>query len=201
MAMPPQLERGLWLKRHYRRREQRPLAENLPSINVNDLRIPKDLYTVATASWISLRYPFISGVRLNARMVEFAHGGRIQGFRLKWVKTGFGLPRFAFICQCGRPVITLYFRHANLACRRCCNATYASRACSQNQRPALQVKRLQAFLKFKPSIRSKARQRLQTRIRLLMLKPHSSALTSKRINDKAQLPQLNYQTQAEPLWR
>src|SRR2546430_8373406 len=132
MAMPPQLARARRPKR-----SERPIAETLPHINVNDLKIPKSLYTVVTAPWISLRYPFISGARLSVRMVEFAHNGRIQSFRLKWIKTGYGLPRFAFICQCGRPVISLYFRHGNLSCRRCCNATYASRTCSQKQRPAL----------------------------------------------------------------
>jgi hypothetical protein len=198
--MPPQLERGLRLKRQSGRTEQRPLAECLPHINVNDLQIPRDHKTYTFPN-ISLRYPHISGMRLNAFMVKFAHSERIQTFNFKWIKTGFGYPRPTFICECGRPVIKLYFKSTNLACRRCCNATYASRACSKNQRPALQAKRLQSFLTFKPFIRSKARKRLQARIRLLTLMPQRAMLITKRINDKAQLPQLNYNTAAEPLWR
>jgi hypothetical protein len=202
MAMPRQLARGLWVKRHYHRREQRPLAECLPSINVNDLKIPKTLNTIATAPWISLRYPFISGLRLSAHMVEFAHSGRIQSFRLKWIKTGYGLPRFAFICECRRPVISLYFRHGNLSCRRCTNAIYASQICSGKQaRSLLQANRIQAFLKFKPLIKHKARQRLQTRIRSLPIKPYNRQSIGKRINAKAANPQSNYNTQATPLWR
>jgi hypothetical protein len=76
-----------------KRSTPRPLAECLPHINVNDLKIPKSLNAVVTAPWISLRYPFISAARLSVRVVEFAHSGRIQSFRLKWIKTGFGLPR------------------------------------------------------------------------------------------------------------
>jgi hypothetical protein len=195
MAMPPQLERGLWLKRHYRRREQRPLAENLPSINVNDLKIPRD-YKTYTAPYISLRYPQISGIRLAFHSVEFHHSGRVQTFRLKWIKTGFGYPRPAFICQCGRPVVSLYFRGGNLACRRCSNAIYASQACDKHKRPALQSHRITQFLKFKPCLWHRTRKRLQTRV--LTTKPIT---TTKRITDKALLPQLNYQSGASLLWR
>jgi hypothetical protein len=65
----------------------------------------------------------------------------------------------------------------------------------------LQVKRLEAHLSFKPRIPHKTRQRLQTRIHSLLAKPHTTKLNNKHINDKALLPQLNYNTQAEPLWR
>ena len=144
MGMPWQLRNA----KRPKRSEPRPLAECLHRINVNDLKIPKRLNAVATLPRISLKYPFVSAARLSARVVEFAHSGRIQRFRLKWIKTGYGLPRFAFICGCGRPVISLYFHQGNLSCRLCCNATYASRTCSKKQRP-LQAKRLQAFLNLK----------------------------------------------------
>jgi hypothetical protein len=195
MAMPPQLERGLWLKRHYRRREQRPLAENLPSINVNDLKIPRD-YKTYTAPYISLRYPQISGIRLAFHSVEFHHSGRVQTFRLKWIKTGFGYPRPAFICQCGRPVISLYYRHSNLACRRCTNAIYTSQVCGEHSRPALQSHRIKQFLKFKLGLTRKTKQRLQARCTT-----NAPMSATKRITDKALLPPVNYQVQALPLWR
>jgi hypothetical protein len=191
MPMPRQLAQGLRARHQSGRRNQRPLAECLPRINVNDLKIPKNLYTTVTAPWISLRYPFLSGVRLNARMVEFTHGGRIQHFKLKWIKTGIGLPRFAFICQCGRPVISIYFRGGNLACRRCSNAIYASQACDKHKRPALQSHRITQFLKFKPCLWHRTRKRLQARV--LTTKPMTSTT---RITDKALLPQLNYQSGA-----
>jgi hypothetical protein len=169
----------------------------LPRINVNDLKIPKGLYAV-TAPWISLRYPFISGARLSARVAEFAHSGRIQSFPLKWIKTGYGLPRFAFICQCGRPVISLYFRHDNLSCRRCVGATYASRVCSKNQRPALQALRLQALLEFKSGMSNRNRQRLKARIAIAS----KQGFNSKRLSHHAiQLPQGNYGTRGAMHWR
>jgi hypothetical protein len=54
--MPRQLQRGLLNKRYSRRTEQKPLAESLPSINVNDLKIPGD-YAILRLPNISLRYP------------------------------------------------------------------------------------------------------------------------------------------------
>jgi hypothetical protein len=93
-----------WQLRNAKRRNyQRPLVETLQAINVNDLQIPRD-YKTYSAPHISLRYPQISGVRLAYNFVEFHHSGRIQDFDLKWIKTGFGYPRPAFICECGRPV-------------------------------------------------------------------------------------------------
>src|SRR5262245_60533017 len=127
MAMPKQL----LLAKRPKRSEPRALAECLPRININDLKIPKSLNAVITVPFISLRYPLMSAARLSVRMVEFAHSGRIQSFRLKWIGTGYGLPRFAFVCDCGRPVISLYLHHGNLSCCRCCNAIYASQKYDQ----------------------------------------------------------------------
>jgi hypothetical protein len=45
MTMPWQLKVGLYSKRKYDRTEQRPIAETLPHINVNDLNIPRDYKT------------------------------------------------------------------------------------------------------------------------------------------------------------
>jgi len=194
MPMPPQLQNA----KRPKRAAPRPLAECLPRINVNDLKIPKRLNAVVTVPWISFKYPFVSAARLSANMVEFAHSGRIQSFRLKWIKTGYGLPRFAFVCQCGRPVISLYLHHGNLACRRCCNAIYASQVLDQASRPALQTHRIQTFLKHKPSLWHRTRQRLQARSHALRAK---SQRVSKRITAKAMQPQTNYQSQACPLWR
>jgi hypothetical protein len=128
-----------------KRSEPRPLAECLPSINVNDLQIPSPYdYKTYILPNISLRYPQLASVRLSFHAVEFhlpsLHRGEttgpIQTFRLKHIKTGFGI-RHAFICTCQRPVIKLYYLHRKLACRRCCNAIYVSQTLSQHQRPVL----------------------------------------------------------------
>jgi hypothetical protein len=196
MAMPPQLAKGLRVRRQSRRQEQRPLAECLPHINVNDLPIPRD-YITYTAPNISFRYPQISNIRFAYHRIEFAHSGRVQAFRLKWIKTGFGYPRPAFICNCGRPVIKLYFRHANLACRRCCDTTYASQACSKRLRPILQTQRLQTFLKLKSGMWKNNQKRLKARIATA-----PEELKSKRLaHHSIQLPQSNYRTRGAMHWR
>jgi hypothetical protein len=59
MAMPPQLARGLQAKRQSRRGEQRPIVEQLPYININDLRqaIPRNYGTNIYSN--PFRYPQI----------------------------------------------------------------------------------------------------------------------------------------------
>jgi hypothetical protein len=98
VAMPPQLQRGLIAKRYSQCRDPRPIAEELSQINVNDLHIPRDHKTYSAPN-ISLRYPQLSGLRLTCNAVEFTHAGRTQTFQLKPIKTGFGYPRFAFVCD------------------------------------------------------------------------------------------------------
>ena len=197
MPMPWQLARGLWARRQSRRRESRPIAECLPSINVNDLQVPRD-YETYVAPNISFRYPHISSMRIAWNMVEFAHSDRVQAFRFKWIKTGFGYPRPAFICECGRPVLKIYFKHQNLACRRCCNATYASRTLGKRTRPILQALRLETFLKLKSNMSGRNRRRLKARIP----ETHNKRLDSKRLaHHRIQLPQSNYRTRGATHWR
>jgi hypothetical protein len=189
--MPPQLARA----KRPKRTTPRPLAECLTRINVNDLQVPRD-YKTYTAPDISFRYPEISNMRISAYQVEFAHNHRIQTFKLKWIRTGAGVPRPAFICdQCARPVISLYFRSQNLGCRRCVGAIYASQVCGKHGRKALQSHRVKQYLSFKPSLPLKTKHRLQARC------TSNTELVSKRIGDKAKLPHSNYQVQALALWR
>jgi hypothetical protein len=192
--MPWQLRNA---KRRPRHSEPRPIAETLPRINVNDLGVPRD-YKTYTSPNISFSYPHLSNMRIAYNMVQFAHSGRVQSFRLKWIKTGFGLPRPAFICECGRPTIRLYFRHQHLACRRCTKALYASQVCGKRTRPVLQSIRLHSFIKLKHYMRKNTRQRLQSRLNTL---PKPSQLQGKRLAlEITQRPHSNYNTQATPLW-
>ena len=184
MAMPWQLQRGLMERRRSRRTASRPIAENLPSINVNDLKIPRD-YKTYTLPNIGLRYPQLASMRLTYHSVEVTHGtGRIQHFKLKPIKTGFGRPRYAFVCNCGRPVITLYSRYASLACRRCSNAVHASQTLNKQTRPILKAHRLEAFLALKTNMLSRTRQRLRA-----------------RLGEKALMPQSNYGTGTARHWK
>jgi hypothetical protein len=182
MAMPPQLQKGLLVRRYSQCRDPRPIAEELAQININDLHVPRDQQTY-TAPNISLRYPQLTGIRLTCSAVEFTHSGRTQTFPLKPIRTGFGNLRFAFICDCQRPVIKLYWSHANLACRRCQNAIPASQTLGKRTRPLLKALRLEAFLKLKARMSKQTRQRLQ------------------RLSDKVLLPQSNYGTQGAKHWK
>src|SRR5262245_8766926 len=194
--MPPQLARA----KRPKRSEPRPLVETLPTINVNDLPIPRD-YQTYIAPNIFFRYPHISGMRISHFMVEFAHSNRVQTFGFKAIKTGFGgnhSPRYAFICECGHRTTKLYFRHQNLGCRVCLDLTYASRALDKRTRPALKAIRLHKFLEFKTGMHKHNKQRLHARIRSL---PRPSHIEGKRLNHhKTQLPLTNYNTRGAAHW-
>jgi hypothetical protein len=113
------------------------------------------LYIRTTCHFRMVAAPFTISPRATSdgdgdeHVVEFYHPslhrgqatGLVQTFRLKRIKTGFGI-RHVFICGCKRPVINLYYRHRNLACRRCCNAIYASQTLDQRSRPILQASRI-----------------------------------------------------------
>ena len=113
MSMPWQLREG------FRRRQKgspssRPIAEQLLSINVNDLAIPSPYdYKTYILPYISLRCPQLASARICFHFVEFRHPplhrgqeGPTQTFQFKHIRTGFGI-RHAFICGCQRPVIKL----------------------------------------------------------------------------------------------
>jgi hypothetical protein len=188
--MPRQLREGL--RRHPKgSRPPRPIAEQLPSISVNDLHISSlDTFKNYVMPNVSLRYPYLSGVRLSVHVVEFQHPslhrgqtGPIQTFRLKHIRTGFGI-RHAFICTCQRPVIKLYYLHRRLACRRCHDATYASRTCSKRQRPILQISRIESFLNNKLGLYRRTRERLE-----------------KKLGEKVMMAQGSMGTKARSLWK
>jgi hypothetical protein len=126
---------------------------------------------------------------------------RVTGASLKAARSGFGgkwHPRPLFVCDCGRSVRRVYFRSGHLACRRCWNASYASRTCSKRLRPILQAKRLRAFLGFKRYMSQRNRQRIKGRISTAP----SHDFNSKRLSHYAiQHPQHNYGTQGAMHWR
>lgn len=82
---------------------------------------------------------------------------------IKRIKTGFGRPRHAFVCDCGRPVIKLYHHHGQLSCRRCTGARYASQALDKKVRPVLQAMRIESFLNAKPKLHNSTKEHLRKR--------------------------------------
>jgi hypothetical protein len=161
--MPPQLAGA---HRPSKGKSTRPILEQLPSVCVNDLQIPRD-YQIYLLPNISLRYPQLASARIAFNFVEFHHpslhrGGQphIQTFRLKPIKTGFGI-RHAFVCACGKPTIKLYYWWRNLACRRCINARYATQTLNKHTRPVLQASRIASFLDSKSRLYRRTRERLK----------------------------------------
>jgi hypothetical protein len=167
--MPWQLREGL-RRRPKGSRPPRPILDQLPSINVNDLPIPPPYdHKTYTLPNISLHCPQLANVRISFDAVEFYHPslhrgvtGPVQTFRLKPIKTGWGV-RHAFICTCQKPVIKLYCHHRHLACRRCTNAIYASQTLGKRTRPILQISRIQSFLDNK-QLYLRTRKRLEEKL-------------------------------------
>jgi hypothetical protein len=203
MPMPPQLARA----KRPKRSTPRPLVETLPRIDIVDLcrwKVFPSQYHWDKAHYLEapFRYPFIKSLVITLQNIEVSHhSDYIQSIPLRWCRTGFGgnqRPRPLFICQCGRSVTRVYFKGGHLACRRCCDATFASRQCSQRQRPILQAKRLQNFLELKSYMSKHNRQRIAAR----MPKAQSKLLDSKRLaHHSIPLPQSNYRTRGAMHWR
>jgi hypothetical protein len=201
--MPPQLRNA----KRPKRTTPRPLVETLPCIDIGDLCrwnvFPAQHdWNKAHLLELPFRYPFVKNLVISLQEIEANHHlDYTQIIGLRWCATGFGgkwHPRPLFVCECGRSVRKVYFRSGYLACRRCWNATYASRPCSKRLRPILQTKRLQAFLKFKRYMSQRNRQRIKARIPTAP----SQDFKSKRLSHYAILhPHHNYSTQGAMHWR
>jgi hypothetical protein len=185
--MPKQLAEGL--KRRVKGAPPRPIVENATHINVNTFKISslsrQKTYNMPN---ISLRYSWLSALRLSCEAVEFVirsphrgTKGRVQQFKLKPQKVPFGV-RYFFICDCGEHVQKLYFVNQYLACQYCHRLLYASQTIDRRNRPVLQAARIQAFLDNKPRLFHKTQERLR-----------------KKLGDKAMLPQTKFGTRAASL--
>jgi len=199
MPMPRQLRNA---KRRPRRSEPRPIAEQLPKIDIADLcrfHVFPD-QTKWHPSYrhyleMPFRYPFVKSLVISLAAIEANHhSGYNQCIRLRWIKTGFGgnyRARPLFICRCGRSVTKLYCQYGSLKCRKCTNAVYASQVLGKRTRPILQALRLETFLKLKSYMSQRNRRRLKARIP----ETHNKRLDSKRLSHhRIQLPQSNYRT-------
>jgi hypothetical protein len=151
---------------------------------------------------LPFRYPFVKNLVISLQTIEANHrSGYTQHIPLRWIRTGYGgrhRPRPLFICSCGRSVTRVYFKGGHLACRRCHDATYASRVLGKHTRPTLQAVRLRKLLEFKTYMSKQNRQRLKARIPL----SPKQELKSKRLSHHSiQLPQSNYGTLGAMHWR
>jgi hypothetical protein len=179
----------------------------LPRIDIADLcrfRVfpPMTNWRARYSLEMPFRYPFVKNLVICPQSIEANHlPGHTQPIKLRWCRTGFGgnyRPRPLFVCQCGRSVTKLYFRHFNLACRRCTNALYASQVCGKHSRPILKTLRLENLLKLKSYMGNRNRQRLIARIP----KTPTKRLDGKRLSHHSiQLPQSNYRTRGAMHWR
>ena len=94
--MPWQLKKGLEERRRLGRTTPRPICEQLPQININHWKVPRD-YKTYTFPNVSFRYPQLSGIKITWNMVHFTHKslhrgveGPTQEFRIKQIRTGLG---------------------------------------------------------------------------------------------------------------
>jgi hypothetical protein len=201
------MPRHLRNARRPKRSEPRPLVETLPRIDIADLtrwKVFPSQYDWHKAYLLEapFRYPFIKSLVITLQTIEVNHhSGYNQIIPLRWLRTGFGghvRPRPLVVCQCGRSVTKVYFTYGSLKCRRCCDASFASRQCSKRLRPILQAKRLQFFIEHKSGMWKSNRDRLRARI----VTAPNQELNSKRLSHHSiQLPQRNYGTYGAMHWR
>ena len=169
MAQPPQLA-----KAYKPRRSTKPILETLPSVSVYELRICS-LYNGKTDILKPLKIPDITAFKVTLTHVEFhlkslhrGVEGPVQRFKVKPIRTGFGI-RHAFVCNCGKGALKLYYWQRSLLYRWCCGNRHASRAISRQSRPVLQAARLEVFLN-KP-IWQRTRERLEKRFGHKLMRP------------------------------
>jgi hypothetical protein len=146
MAMPRQLARAN--RRRSRHSEPWPIIEQLPYININDLRqaIPRN-YGINIYS-NPFRYPQVRHMRLSYRSIEIVdHSDRSQVFGIQWVPTYFGKHRAVFVCSsCHGGANRLFDRYGSYACRYCHRALYASQKYNQVGRKRLAACKLRLQL-------------------------------------------------------
>jgi hypothetical protein len=204
MPMPPQLARA----KRPKRSSPRPIVEQLSRIDIADLCrwnvFPNQCdWHKAHLLELPFRYPFAKNLVISLQTIEINHlSGYTQIIPLRWIRTGFGgnsRPRPLFICsKCGRSITKLYYQVGSLKCRRCADATYASRTLDKRTRPILQAQRLQAFLKLKSYMSQRNRKRLKAR---LATAPKQELKSKRLAHHSIQLPQSNYRTRGAMHWR
>ena len=94
--MPEQLRRGL--EARYRKpkrfRVSRPIAEQLPRIDINDLaryRVFPNQHGISHTLQLDFRYPFVKHLVISLEAITaIHHSGYNQTIPLRWVPTGFG---------------------------------------------------------------------------------------------------------------
>jgi hypothetical protein len=136
-----------------KRSEPRPTVELMPAISINDLCdvVPRDYSTNTYSN--PFRYPQVRHIRLSYCRAEIVdHYDRVQVFGIKWIRTGFGVPRRIFVCSCGRGAIRLFARYGTYACKACHKATYMSRRQSSQGRKRLTACKLRIKLGGLPNI-------------------------------------------------
>ena len=139
--------------RRPKRSEPRPTVELLPAISINDLRdvVPRDYSTIIYSNLV--RYPQVRHIRLSYHSAEIVdHYGRVQVFGIKWIRTGFGVPRRIFVCSCGRGAVRLFARYGTFACKACHKALHLCQRQSSRGRKRLRACKLRLELGGLPDV-------------------------------------------------
>ena len=134
------------------RKSSRPILEQLPAVSTTELKI-SSIYKGKPANIKPLKIPGIEAIKRSLTEVEFhfrplhrGQKGRVEAFRIKHWRVGYGI-RHAFLCNtCGQSAIKLYLYNHTLLCRFCCNGRYVCEAISRQSRPQLMAMRIENLL-------------------------------------------------------
>ena len=119
--------------------------------SVHDLRVPRDYSTNTYSN--PVRYPQVRHIRLSYHSAEIVdHYGRVQVFGIKWVRTGFGVPRRVFVCSCSRGAVRLFARYGTYACKACHKALHLCQRQSSRGRKRLRACKLRLKLGGLPDV-------------------------------------------------
>jgi hypothetical protein len=141
---PPQLA-----KAYKARKSKHAIVETLNFLDIialNRAGAFADRYTRYRFPNIGLSCPAIADLVTSYSQIEITLRSHKQTIPVKWKRSGFlgYLPHLG--CACGRSCRRLFEGYGGFACRRCCNAVYASQLRCKTSRSALQACKLRLKL-------------------------------------------------------
>ncbi len=137
------------------RRSKRLIVEKIPSLNISDLSKAGALEPGwHTFPHISIRYPFLSGMRTTRYRVDLwmTRASTPTSFAVEWARCNLGGRRPWFKCRCGARVGKLYCGGMFIGCRHCYGAVYECQRRSAKGRLHQQASKIRLSLGGAPTI-------------------------------------------------
>jgi hypothetical protein len=203
-GMPPQLQRGLLLRR--KRRSTRPLLDNLPYVDLRSIgrrkQFPGNWHDVHVYEDMHFICPGIKSLRLTRANIAATFYGSApeQTIPVRWFRVGYGL-RPTGRCSCGKGTLRFYKTGQRLTCGKCTGATYASRTRDKASRPYLAHARLKTFIsELPPRTYATTRARLERQRQALWAKVRRVPRKSRRVPENLLRPRQAYGLTGEVLF-